>query len=63
MERIDRHLQQFMRHPIGSGIESLSGLGFDGRGGAAMVGTHATACNRCAFASVAVLAVHPQNAT
>jgi hypothetical protein len=46
-----------MRHPIGSGVESLSGFGFDGRGAAAMMGAYPTALNRRALASVAVLAV------
>jgi hypothetical protein len=46
-----------MRHQVGSGVESLSGLGFDGRGAAAMMGAHPTAPNCSALASVPVLAV------
>ena len=29
---VEGHLQPLVCHPIGSGVESLSGLGFDGRG-------------------------------
>ena len=54
---VDGHLQQLAGHPIGGVFESLSGFGFDGWGVAAVVGTHATACNRRAHASVAVLAM------
>lgn len=51
------HLQQLSRHPVGGFLDALSGLGFDGRGAAAVVRADATALNRRALASVAVLAV------
>ena len=53
----DGHLRQLAGHPIGDVFESLSGFGFDGWGVAAVVGTHATALNCRALASVAVLAM------
>jgi hypothetical protein len=51
------HLQQLTRHPVGGVFEPLSGFGFDGRGVATVMRADATALNRRAPASVAVLAV------
>ncbi|MGE5693730.1 MAG: IS110 family transposase, partial [Candidatus Sericytochromatia bacterium] len=45
------------RQPVGGFLNPLARFGFHSWGVAAVMGTHATAVNRCAFASVAVLAV------